>query len=281
LGGKQYYFIGFVAMFTVRLVVLSSFLLVCCGSGLTVASADVSRESGDDVQISRIAFVFAGSARSFVMPTLHELLRQNLIAAFCPPGTRLISRVNFCDNSALDVNTLFQLSGVRDNRKCIADVFVRLSTSDNNHQGASAVGVFTQGSKEVLDRANSALRRLHLGQAAASTVSFPYNHRSLTATNETIISPSQRRLAGSNPDIEPEEEQYARTTTQKTYTLAGPGSYGGVLNVQYVDIGSNEEMLEMIELENKARVTRQKLGAKHKIYRILDPRRYSMYFHRW
>jgi hypothetical protein len=61
----------------------------------------------------RIAFIFAGSIRSFVFPFVHESLRHNLIRAFCPPS------------------------------KCIADVFVRISSSDNTHEksGANAAGM--------------------------------------------------------------------------------------------------------------------------------------------
>jgi hypothetical protein len=46
---------------------------------------------------------------------------------------------------------------------CVADVFVRLSTSDNNHKGQSAVGVITKASDKVLAEAERALIRLFLG----------------------------------------------------------------------------------------------------------------------
>jgi hypothetical protein len=50
---------------------------------------------------------------------------------------------------------------------------------------------------------------------------------------------------------------------------------------RYIDIGSTEEQLEMLAVQESAKATSLKLSMKHKIYRTLDPRRYSMYFNRW
>ena len=52
----------------------------------------------------RVAFVIAGSPRSFIYPAVHESIRVNLISAFCPADT------------------------------CSADVFVRVSLADNTHE---------------------------------------------------------------------------------------------------------------------------------------------------
>ena len=52
----------------------------------------------------RVAFVIAGSPRSFIYPAVHESIRVNLISAFCPIDS------------------------------CVADIFARVSLTDNTHQ---------------------------------------------------------------------------------------------------------------------------------------------------
>lgn len=49
----------------------------------------------------RVAYVFAGSARSFKDPFIHESIRMNLIHSFCPPAlchSVLLARVSLSDN---------------------------------------------------------------------------------------------------------------------------------------------------------------------------------------
>ena len=64
------------------------------------------------MNILKVAFIFAGGYRTFREPAIHESIRFNLIRAFCPAPD------------------------------CSADVFIRLSTSDNSHvgQGMNAKG---------------------------------------------------------------------------------------------------------------------------------------------
>lgn len=62
----------------------------------------------------RVAFVLAGSPRSFVYPHIHESIRFNLINAFCPPSS------------------------------CVADVFARVSGSDNTHEVSLCIGKHRQ-----------------------------------------------------------------------------------------------------------------------------------------
>lgn len=78
----------------------------------------------------RVAFIFAGSVRSFIFPYVHESIRNNLVRSFCPLSN------------------------------CIGDVFVRLSTSDNTHVGPDAKGVATFADSTILSKMHVALRRL-------------------------------------------------------------------------------------------------------------------------
>ena len=62
---------------------------------------------------SRVAFVFAGAARSFAFPIVHETLRRNLVASFCT-----------------------------EEDGCVRDIFIRMSTADNMHKaGSNAEGI--------------------------------------------------------------------------------------------------------------------------------------------
>jgi len=76
------------------------------------------------VSPQHVAFVFAGSARSFVSPYVHKTIKHNLIDSFCP----------------------------HDNM-CKYDVFVRVSSNDNNHVGANShtqnLSHFIHGSKQI------------------------------------------------------------------------------------------------------------------------------------
>jgi len=79
-----------------------------------------------------IAFVFAGTPRSFVAPAVHESIRYNLIRALCVAPL------------------------------CVGDVFVRISASDNNHRGYDAVGVFNNATLAELRQIDDALMRLRM-----------------------------------------------------------------------------------------------------------------------
>lgn len=133
-------------------------------------------------KVDYVAYVFAGSARSFVMPSMKQTIRKNLIEAFCPPIT------------------------------CVGDVFVRVSSNDNNHVGIDAVGSLKVADASYKMKINESL---------------------------TAISPKPP----------------------------------GALIVQYYEIGSLAEKKRM-EDYGEGRF-------KHKVYRELDPRRYSMYFGRY
>lgn len=100
---------------------LSLVLLFSCFRVYSLSSPTVV----DNLNHAHIAFVFAGGVRSFVMPTVHESIRYNLIHAFCPPST------------------------------CTGDVFVRLSIADNTHDGAgkNSTGKAIEGGEEKLNEA--------------------------------------------------------------------------------------------------------------------------------
>ena len=133
-----------------------------------------------------VAFIIAGSPRSFIYPAIHESIRINLIAAFCPMDT------------------------------CSADIFVRVSLSDNTH---------TQDGHAVVD---------------GKGVSIAADEKDLPLVKHAL-----HRLS-----------------------LAARG----VLNATWVDVGSVAEQEEMKTHFNSSR---------HRVFRELDPRRYSMYFGRW
>ena len=133
-----------------------------------------------------VAFIIAGSPRSFIFPAVHESIRVNLISAFCPIDT------------------------------CSADVFVRVSLSDNTHTVdgeavANSKGVVIPADERERPLVRHALHRLHL-------------------------------------------------------------AVRGAMNATWVDVGSVAEREEMKAHFNSSR---------HRIFRELDPRRYSMYFGRW
>jgi hypothetical protein len=155
------------------------FLLLKLGN-----SDNTGLESYPSSAVSRVAFIFAGSARTFIFPSVKVTIKHNLISAFCPAPT------------------------------CVHDVFVRVSSSDNNHVGISATGNLTLGSDELRRQIDDALR-----------------------------------------------------------TLEPTPAEGGKLHRVFMDIGSKEEAQEILDFG--------KDDLKHRVYRDLDPRRYSMYFNRW
>jgi hypothetical protein len=141
------------------------------------------------VPIDRVAFVFAGTARSLIFPLVYETIRENLVISFCPRAS------------------------------CTADVFIRISTSDNMHdqKAFDAAGEYVPGNSSINQEIKHAISRL-------------------------------------NP-----------------YTEEGGG--GGITQIDWTDIGSEKEKSDMLSSPFTSR--------RHKIFRTLDPRRYSMYFNRW
>lgn len=143
------------------------------------------------VSDEHVAFIFAGSARSFVTTFVHTTIKQNLIHSYCP-----------LDNH------------------CEYDVFIRISSSDNNHAGdqLDSKGIYSPGSYKIKNDVINTLK--------------------------TIIPPSNSNSR---------------------------------LYVDYFDIGSEREKEEMIAHAKMHPNTEM----KHKVYRDLDSRRYSMYYNRW
>ena len=100
-------------------------LLAVCGSW-NHAYAEESR----NVSRTRVAFVFAGGVRTFLLPSVHQSMKYNLIHAFCAPSL------------------------------CNADVFARLSIADNNLNGLDAKGKLVKGDAARKNEAIAALKSL-------------------------------------------------------------------------------------------------------------------------
>jgi hypothetical protein len=113
---------------TIKVMLLLNLVLLL-GSLVWLAGAEESAPSN----VARVAFVFAGSARSFVYSPIHLSIKYNLIDAFCPPGS------------------------------CHAEVFALISISDNTHigAGANANGKFIAADKEKEQLTHTAIKRLH------------------------------------------------------------------------------------------------------------------------
>ena len=82
---------------------------------------------------ARVAFVFAGTPRSFILAAVYESLRENLINSFCPKEF------------------------------CISDVFARVSMSDNTHGGLSSIGTLHKVSIDQKPKVEYALSQLSAG----------------------------------------------------------------------------------------------------------------------
>ena len=83
-----------------------------------------------DIVKEHVAFIFAGSGRSILYPTVYESINRNLIKSFCPPDI------------------------------CIGDVYVRVSHSDNIHEGPSSKGTFVEGNRVHRDHVLAAIQGL-------------------------------------------------------------------------------------------------------------------------
>jgi hypothetical protein len=105
-----------------------------------------------------VAFVFAGSARSFIHPAVHLSIKHNLIDAFCPSSSHIQQSHSAQGNNAISISSL-----------CRPRVFVRLSVADNTHVGAgvNAIGKMVSMSsheyEHTLNAAKKALR--HIGHS--------------------------------------------------------------------------------------------------------------------
>lgn len=135
-----------------------------------------------------LAFVFAGSARSFVAPFVHKTIQYNLIQSLCPTENM-----------------------------CKYDVFVRVSSNDNNHVGANAKGTLSVAPPDMKGKIASILKVLE------------------------------------------------------------PPRNIGKLYTDFFEIGTPEEIRTMIDYTKRFPDS----AMRHKVYRDLDLRRYSMYFHRY
>ena len=211
----------------------------------------LSRElrSQNHKQQTTVAFVFAGAARSFVAPMVHESIRQNLIQSLCPSP------------------------------ECTPHIFIRLSRSDNNHQGYDSLGTFKDSGSPHKNK---------------------NKHGDVKDTKDAA-------------EVDP-EQLYIQQEQAKLVQLAIdrllPSGSGGTMDVQYVDIGSaaeNEGMVRWAQQkygESDATGTHEANNAKiggmvgtnkgssvnlegpskqlllHKVYRTFDRRRYSMYYNR-
>mmetsp|Transcript_9186 Transcript_9186/g.9256 ORF Transcript_9186/g.9256 Transcript_9186/m.9256 type:complete len:663 (-) Transcript_9186:193-2181(-) len=85
---------------------------------------------------NQIAFVFAGSVRSFTSPQVYGSLKANLIESFCPP------------------------------EHCVSDIFFRLSKTDNVHGGPYSKGQLISEEYGVISKLKIALD--YLNQSAHS-----------------------------------------------------------------------------------------------------------------
>lgn len=78
-------------------------------------------------ELTRVAYIFAGSVRSFIMPFVHLTIQNNLLQSFCPVES------------------------------CNYDVFIRISTNDNVHGGLNSNGTLTLGNDFLKMKMNQAL----------------------------------------------------------------------------------------------------------------------------
>jgi hypothetical protein len=110
--------------------------LYILGFAVSAVRSRTSQAVAEDItEVPNVAFVFAGSARSFVRPAVHLSLKYNLIEGFCPPET------------------------------CHSQVFIRMSIADNTHTQENepilnAVGKLIPKSTEKEEWAQRAVQAL-------------------------------------------------------------------------------------------------------------------------
>lgn len=105
-----------------------------------------------------VAFVFAGSARSFISPFVRISIKNNLLDAFC----------------------------VRQ-RLCSYDIFVRVSVNDNKHIGMNAKGVPVLESKEYENKISNALKFFEPIQSSAAKMFIEYFNVSSPVERQEMI----------------------------------------------------------------------------------------------
>ena len=190
----------YVFLINKEIITVSSFdndILIDCNEN----DNNLSKSALEIENSLRVAFIFAGSPRSFIYPIVYESLRRNLIDSFCPSS---LSKLKL---------------------KCSRDIFLKISLNDNIHIG--------------LRDAN--------GKFLSKT------------SDEEII-----------------EKKFIQRALNR---LNSKNNEEGICKYTYFKIGSKEEDYEMKNAffaKNSS-----KLNINHKIFRNLDKRRYSMYFHRW
>jgi hypothetical protein len=92
----------------------------------------ISLAAEDSSSITSIAFVLAGSARSFVLPSVYQSISHNLIQSLCPSSSN-----------------------------CQSDVFIRISMIDNTLKGLDAQGRTINASAATTRAVHKALGYLH------------------------------------------------------------------------------------------------------------------------
>lgn len=110
--------------------ILLSYLFVYSTLYAAVSSAVLSNKNNTSDSRIRVGFVFAGSARSFITPFVRTTIKENAIAAFCPQ------------------------------KSCIPDIFVRVSSNDNNHYGMSSKGNLTVAKPELKNQIDESLKSI-------------------------------------------------------------------------------------------------------------------------
>ena len=129
----------------------------------------------------RIAFVFAGTPRSLILPPLHQSIRENLIASFCP--------IEYC----------------------ISDVFVRVSQSDNTHGGLDSFGTLKQGDPSNIPSIKYAIDQLN-PQSGEGT-------EGVTMVDWTDIGSTKEREEMLNSPFNSQVHKVLRTLDPRRYSM--------------------------------------------------------------
>lgn len=142
----------------------------------------------------RVAFVFAGSPRSFIHTPIHESIRINLIQSFCP--------FHSCD----------------------AAVFARVSIADNVHQVnnkrvEAADGVFIEGDENDKLRIEFAANRLvkpYVGSSKYGRANAAFADRNISSSNTKF---PQLVLEWTNVGSAEEKEAIKKEFPSKRHTI--------------------------------------------------------------
>jgi len=109
-------------------MMIVSIIIILSLIDIIIVSCNKRRENHENK--IHIAFIFAGSGRSILFPTVYESINRNLIKSFCPPDV------------------------------CLGDVYVRVSHRDNVHEGPSSKGTFVEGNRIHRDHVLSSIQSL-------------------------------------------------------------------------------------------------------------------------